>query len=190
MRISTRTFQFLLATVAMLAVSFPAFAYDVHVLEGKGAESKLMDKGDYDLAIKRLVARIEREDRYMDVQLTNLCTAYIATGQLEKAIDACDRAIEANGEFVGTAFNSRGVLNALQGDYIAALEDFEKAGHESNYPTPRSDWGDRAPSMRRFDIEAESDNSIELAARNYEAADTTLASIREREEALTAELKK
>ena len=190
MRTSTRTFQFLLATVAMLAVSFPAFAYEVHVLEGKGAESKLMDKGDYGLAIKRLVARIEREDQYMDVQLTNLCTAYVATGQLDKAIDACDRAIEASGEFVGTAFNSRGVLKALQGDYIAAMEDFEQAGIESNYPVPRSDWGDRAPSMRRYTVETEAENSIELAARNFAATDRTWAAIREEAEGLTAKVEK
>ena len=148
-----------------------------------------MDDGNYELAIERLESRVKEDNRFIDIQLTNLCTAYVASGRLDKAAPACARAVDANGEFVGTAYNSRGVLRALQGDYIAAMEDFRQAEHESNYPTPRSDWGDKAPSMRRFTLETESDNSIEIAARNYEAADKTLAAIREREEALTAELK-
>lgn len=181
--------QSLLATVVMLAVSFSAFAYEVHVLEGKGAESKLMDEGNYELAIKRLERRVAQETRFVDIQLTNLCTAYVATGKLDKATDACDRAVEADGEFVGTAFNSRGVLKALQGDYLAAMEDFEQARHESNYPVPRLDWGDLAPSNRRFGVDVESQNSIKLAARNFDSADRTWASIREETEALTAEAK-
>lgn len=189
MRSIYRTMQYLLATVAMLAVSIPAFAYEVQVLEGKGSESKAMDNANYELAIKRLERRVKEDNRFVDIQLTNLCTAYVATGQLDKATDTCDRAVDAQGEFVGTAYNSRGVLHALKGDLIAAMEDFEKAEHESNYPEPRSDWGDLAPSMRRFTVETESENSIEIAARNHDATNKTLAAIRAREEALTAELK-
>jgi len=188
MRNINRTIKSLTA-IALLAVSFSASAYEVHVLDGKSAESKAMNNGNYDLAIKRLERRVAKNNRFIDVQLTNLCTAYVASGQLDKANDACDRAVEANGEFVGTAFNSRGVLKALQGDYVAAMENFRQAELESNYPVPRPIWGEQSPSMRRFAVETESDNSIEIAARNFEAADRTWAAIREEADALTADVK-
>jgi len=190
MRNINRIFHSLLAAVAMLTVSFSAFAYEVHVVEGKGSESKAMDNGNYELAIKRLERRIAEDSRFIDVRLTNLCTAYVATGQLENASDACDRAVDADGDYVGTAFNSRGVLRALQGDYLAAMDDFEQARQKSNYPMPRPNWGDQFPSMRRYADGTNADNSIELAARNFEAADRTWAAVRQEAESLTAEAKK
>lgn len=185
-----RTSQILLATVVLLAASLSASAYEVHILTGQGSESKILDKGDYELAIERLELRIQRETTHSDIQLTNLCTAYVVTGQLDRATDVCDQAVAADGDHVGTAFNSRGVLKALQRDYIAAMEDFRQARIVSNYPAPRSNFGDQLPSMKRFStLDSESDNSIQIAASNYDAADRTWASIREKAtEVLTADI--
>ncbi len=173
-----RTTRTLLAAVALLAVSFTAAAYEVHVLSGQGAEHKAMDRGDYTAAIERLERRVERETRFSDVQFTNLCTAYVVTRQFEKAGPACDRAVEAKGDYVGTAYNSRGVLRALQGDYVAAMSDFEKASDKNNYPKPRETWGDKRPSNKIFTEETEIDNSVELAAKNLVDADRTWAKVR------------
>lgn len=181
MRTIYRTTRALLAAAALLAVSLTAAAYEVHVLKGQGAEHKAMDRGDYAVAIERLERRIAHENRYSDIHYTNLCTAYVVTRQFEKAGPICDRAVDAEGDYVGTAYNSRGVLHALQGDYFAAMEDFKEASDAMNYPTPRTNWGDKAPSNRRFTEETEVDNSVELAARNRVDADRAWAKVREEE---------
>ncbi len=183
MRTIYRTTKTLLAAVALLAVSFTAAAYEVHVLKGQGAAHKAMDRGDYTVAIDRLEHRVKHETRYSDIQLTNLCTAYVVTRQFEKAGPVCDRAVEAKGDYVGTAYNSRGVLRALQGDYFAAMEDFEKASDTMNYPRPSIVWGDKTPSNKRFAEETEIDNSVTLAAKNRADADRAWARVRETEEA-------
>jgi len=188
MRILNRISQYLLLPAALLAVSFSAAAYEVHILSGEGSESKALDKGKYELAIKRLERRTAQQNPHIDIQLTNLCTAYVATNRLEKARDVCDRAVEAEGDFVGTAYNSRGVLNALKGDYIAAMVDFDNAGSNNNYPVARKDYGDRAPSMRRFNSpDAEATDSMQIAARNHAATDRTWAAIQQREAVASTE---
>ncbi|NIL93034.1 MAG: hypothetical protein GTO71_00995 [Woeseiaceae bacterium] len=182
-----RLSKYLLVTVAMLAVSLTASAYEVRVMTGEGSESKALDRGDYDLAIERLELRTKSDSPTIDIQLTNLCTAYVVTSQFDKARDVCDRAIEADGDFVGTAYNSRGVLNALTGDYIAALDDFAMAADQSNYPKPRVYFGDKAPSMQRFGTTTvDVEQSIELAAQNLQFADRRWAAVKEDSEDLTA----
>jgi tetratricopeptide (TPR) repeat protein len=182
-----RVSKYLLLTVAMLAVSLTASAYEVRVLTGNGSESKALDNGDYDLAIKRLELRTKNDSRTIDIQLTNLCTAYVVTSQFDKARLTCDRAVEAKGDFVGTAYNSRGVLNALTGDYIAALNDFEMAADQANYPLPRRQAGDLMPSLRRYSTPAvDVKQSIELAAMNLQFADRRWATLKEESQDLSA----
>ena len=176
-----RTSKTLLATVALLAVSFTAAAYEVHVLKGPGAEHKAMNSGNYTLAIERLERRVEDKNRFSDIHLTNLCTAYVVTQQFEDAAKICDEAVEADGEYVGTAYNSRGVLRALQYDFVAAMGDFKEAADKANYPIPRTHYGDKAPSNKRFADDTEIDNSVELAAKNSEDAKWLWAKVRERE---------
>ncbi len=189
MRTINRISTYLLAPVALLAISFSAAAYEVHVLTGQGSESKAMDNGKYELAIKRLERRVQSESPTIDIQLTNLCTAYVVTSQFGKAEDACDRAVDADGDFAGTAYNSRGVLKALQGDYIAAIADFDRGSDKANYPVARTDFGDQAPANKRFGSDkTETSNSVELAVRNHSAADRTWAAIQEEAEALTADM--
>ena len=187
MRMIQRASKFLLATAAMLALSLSASAYEVQFLFGQDSEARALEKGNYELAIERLERRSKHKNRNIDIQLTNLCTAYVVTSQYDKARDVCDRAVAANGDYLGTAYNSRAVLNALTGDYIAALVDFEKAADKSNYPRPRRYFGDNAPSMQPFGTPATAvENSVRLAAQNLKAADTRWAAIRKEAEDLTA----
>lgn len=190
MRNINRVSKYLLATVAMLAISFTASAYEVQVLTGDGSESKMMDKGKYDVAIKRLERRTQHDSPTIDIQLTNLCTAYVVTGEFDKARETCNRAVEKKGDFVGTAYNSRGVLNALTGDYIAANADFEQAENKANYPVARTDFGDMAPSRDRFGTQQDKiEDSMKLAAQNHQFADQRWAALREEAEELTAGVK-
>ncbi len=187
MQIIRQTGKFLVAVVAMLAFSVTASAYEVQFLTGQGSESNALEDGNYELAIKRLERRTSNDSPDFDIQLTNLCTAYVVTGEFDKARGTCDRAIAEDGEFVGTAYNSRAVLNALTGDFIAALVDFEHAADKSNYPRPREYFGDQAPSMQRFSTpHADVEQSVELAAQNLHFADQRWAAIREESEDLTA----
>lgn len=190
MRTFNRWTKTLLAAVAVLAFSIPAVAYEVNVLSGSGSQSKAMNNGDYTLAIERLEIRLQHKTANSDVQLTNLCTAYVVTKQIDKAIEACDRAVAADGKFVGTAFNSRGVLNAMQGDLISALADFEKANNRSNYPGPRYNHGDRSASTNRFSSpDTDTDDALRIAANNHVAADRRWAAIKKETETLAADAK-
>jgi len=189
MKTTYRLFQTLLVAVA-LVFSVSASAYEVHILTGKASESKALEDGRYAFAIERLELRLQRETASSDIQLTNLCTAFVVTGAFEKARDVCDRAVDADGDFVGTAFNSRGVLNALGGDLLAAIADFENANKKSNYPVARVNFGDLTPSMQRFGTpKSRFDNALQIAARNHEAANQLWASINEKSaEPLAAEV--
>jgi tetratricopeptide (TPR) repeat protein len=177
----------LLTTVAMLTLAMTASAYEVQFLAGQGSEFKALEKGNYELAIERLELRTSHDTPNIENQLTNLCTAYVVTREYDKARDACNRAIAAEGDFVGTAYNSRAVLHALTGDYLAALVDFEYAADKSNYPRPRVYFGEKAPSMQRFSTPStDIENSVQLAAQNLKYADRRWAAIQEEAEDFTA----
>lgn len=169
----------LISAILLMAFPLAAGAYEVNILNGDGAESKALNNGDYDVAIERLEKRLQTgATRDRDIRLTNLCTAYVVTGDLENGHEVCNQAVAANGGFVGVAYNSRGVLHAKMGDYIAALADFEEAADRSNYPRHRTDFADNRPSMRRFgtpDVDIE--NSVELAAKNRAQADRFWAKV-------------
>ena len=61
--------------------------------------------------------------------LTNLCLAYILKQDFDAASSYCDRAVaHPRGRSSREAYNNRGVLNAMLGNYAAALSDFEQAG--------------------------------------------------------------
>jgi len=183
--------SYLLGVGLILAIPLTSMAYEVNILTGAGSESKAMDKGNYELAIERLEQRLQHGTGDGDSQLTNLCSAYVATGQYDKATPVCDRAVEAKGNFVGAAYNSRGVINALKGDFVAALVDFDRAEDKANYPRPRSDFGDKAPSNRRYaSPEVNLSDSIEMAARNHGQTDRIWAAKQaEESEDLTAGVK-
>ena len=182
MKIPGRTVRCSLVSGLLLALSLSASAYEVHILGGQGSESKALESGNYELAIRRLEARVKINSRYLDIQLTNLCTAYVAAGEIDKAQPVCDRAVEKNGRSVGVAYNSRGVLRALQGDYLAAMQDFEQAGRRSNYPAEPRYFGDRIPSMRPFTGNSRQRNDpIEVAAQNLRSANKALAATQDAE---------
>ena len=133
MKIFARIGCFLASACLLLAVPVMSGAYEVNVLRDEGSQWKNIEEGNYDEAIEILEERLASKAKYRDVKLTNLCTAYVLAGRFEKATKACDEAVEANGTFVTTAYNSRGVLHALKGEFIAAAGDFDLAKKKHEY---------------------------------------------------------
>lgn len=64
--------------------------------------------------------------------LINLCAAYTIKGDFGRAKESCDAAID-NGWRKQMAYNNRGVMHIAQGDYVAAIDDFQRAA--SNRPS-------------------------------------------------------
>lgn len=158
------------AMTAIVCVIAPmsAHAYEVTILEDSGSEFKAMMDGRYDVAIERLELRLETKHKKRDILLTNLCTAYLLNRDLLKAHDVCNEAVAADGKFVGTAYNSRGVLHALMGDFISARVDFEEASRKSNYPPLAHPYGEFATWARYNTPSSDLDNAIQIAASNQE----------------------
>lgn len=157
-----------IALTAIVCVFAPmsVHAYEVTMLEDRGSEFKALMDGRYDVAIKRLEMRLETRYKNRDILLTNLCTAYVVTRDLLKAHEVCDEAVTADGKFVGTAYNSRGVLHALMGDFISARVDFEEASRKSNYPAAPPLFGE-FPAMTVYSRPSSRlDNAIQIAASN------------------------
>ena len=171
---------------ASLLLMLPAItgAYEVNFLTGVGAESRALERGDYAKAIKRLEYRVEKRNKNLDANLTNLCTAYVVTREYEKAFETCDRAVEKGGNFVSVAYNSRGVLYARTGDFVSAIADFaaaesavlayreEMAGYCSTCALPDPHW---IP-------DPEVEMMTQIAANNSVQADTMWATVQSRVE--------
>jgi len=187
---------YLLGTCLLLSSPLASGAYEVHILTGAGSESGLLNKGDYGAAIERLERSLHQLSAQEIINLTNLCTAYVATGQLEKATPVCDEAVEAGGKYVGAAYNSRGALNALKGDYAAAHADFAQAEDTANYPVARSNLRERTSRNNlgeRHDIfmnTSDLNRMLQVAMDNHAKTDEVWAAIKtEDDELLTSVVK-
>ena len=110
--------------VVLLAFASPAWTAPYEVRAGfprvPGADE--LESGQIDQAIAKLEAQlgVQQHERQGSV-LTTLCAAYIVKGNLESAMGTCDAAVESRQR---TAYNNRGVLRALQGDFAGADADF------------------------------------------------------------------
>lgn len=103
------------------------FKMQIHPQETQGTWALANDK--YKEAVVRLEierARSGPRARTWPAILSNLCVAYAKVGDYEHATGYCDQAVE-DAPKSGIALNNRGVLAALQGDFIAAAADFEAA---------------------------------------------------------------
>ena len=72
-----------------------------------------------EIALQRTGARVEKSPI-----LNNLCVAYVATGELEKADTHCRMAVDT-GYNLSLAYNNRGVMNYVAGDIEASIRDFD-----------------------------------------------------------------
>jgi Tfp pilus assembly protein PilF len=119
------------AAVVMLH-GVPAQADDVFEMVIHDSDiygSRDVEAGDYALGIERLQT-VYRDDRQPNKVRTpvliDLCVAYTMTEQADKANEACNAATES-GWYSGAAYNNRGAFHIANGDYEAAILDFQRA---------------------------------------------------------------
>lgn len=139
-------------SLSMLSIGQSAFGaeraapYEMAVIID-AAHGHKVQKGEYAKAITRLA---DAKRRFPDefARQNNLCVAYTKTGDLDRAEQACDAAVEfveskgvravkgfalpdvrenAYRVYKAIALSNRGVVRALQGDVKFALRDFEQA---------------------------------------------------------------
>jgi tetratricopeptide (TPR) repeat protein len=119
-----------------------------------------LEAGNLDKSI-RVLERSYRSTPYdsKGAVLTNLCVAHTLKRDFETAMDYCNRAAE-RGNGSREAFNNRGVLNALLGNYTGAVSDFKKAGCLNECPS---------------DLANQGNDRMDVAQRNLDRAQTELA---------------
>ncbi|NNF40338.1 MAG: hypothetical protein HKN64_03085 [Woeseiaceae bacterium] len=141
------------ATAVLLAVTVatPALAHEpevapftMGVIQNDAFGAKV-HSGKYEQAIERITRRGNRSPQGFAEQV-NLCVAYAKTRALEKAINACDAAVQRAEERtsrlahsgrspeasayrtdLALALSNRGVLMAATGHHDVAEQNFEKA---------------------------------------------------------------
>jgi hypothetical protein len=86
-----------------------------------------IESGNVDKAIRIAKVRLPHASPQVKVAyFTNLCIGYIMKNDFQSAEVYCDEAVKSSTERV-VSYNNRGVLKALQGDYIGAMDDFSSA---------------------------------------------------------------
>ena len=93
-----------------------------------------IEAGQIDAGIQRLERSRNLSNLKAPVSI-NLCAAYILKRDFEQAEASCNHAVRSNprvgnswfGSDSAAAYNNRGVLRALQGDFEDAISDFRHA---------------------------------------------------------------
>ena len=146
----TGTVAKVLCTLSLAVACAPAWGqtdepqFEMAVFSDTAQGTKILS-GNYDQAITKIRAK-SRSTHDLHVQ-TNLCVAYVKSGNIEAAESACEEAVVAvkslrkvrASAFIGTspaqirarymavALSNRGVLKAVKGDFEAARKDFDAA---------------------------------------------------------------
>ncbi len=165
----------------LLAFSLTANAYEIQFINDKNAEFSAIKKGQYSHAIEELRRSIEDASTNQGTQMVNLCTALVVSKRFYEASEACNQAIEAKGNYVGAALNSRGVMHALSGQYEAALADFALAADNSSHPLIDSQalWAKMPAMPNRSTPDSNFHELTAIAMRNHDFADRKWAAIQE-----------
>jgi len=92
------------------------------------AQYNALERGDFRQSIHFGEAAIQSgtSARHRVAAMSNLCVAYAQTGETQRAIEACDEAIELSSNS-WRAYNNRGVIRWTEGDYSEAQSDFQAA---------------------------------------------------------------
>ena len=165
------------ASLALAVIDAKADPFEVRVSQEDVPGTAQMKRGDVDKAIAYLERAAKHRGEYpLGAVATNLCAAFVVKGALALAEVWCDLAVEESDKG-GAAYNNRGVLRALQGDYGAAIEDFRQATRLRNYPF---DTGSIA-QIRAIQLNYRK-NSRQVAGRNLVRAEQRWAEAKRRDE--------
>jgi len=131
--LTSRRALFTLITISVLLTALISTAANAESWELRTAAHEVkgtrdIESGRLDKGIRILEANYGTTPyRHKVAVLTNLCLAYTIKRDYDTAMNYCNRAV-ARRFGVLEAHNNRGVLQALLGNYAAAIADFEKAG--------------------------------------------------------------
>ena len=154
------TFIVVIALSVMGITSASAESWELRTAAEEVNGTRDLEAGNIDKSI-RVLERSYRSTPYdlKGAVLTNLCVAHTLKRDFETAMDYCERAAE-RGNGSREAFNNRGVLNAMLGNYSQAVSDFQKAGCLHECPSDLSNQGN---------------GRMDVAQRNLDRAQTHLA---------------
>ncbi len=126
------TTSILIAAAATLLAGYPTAAvadrYELRLHDADVPGKFELLEGKVDRSIELLEKRRAgaRAHSIRAAVLIDLCAAYVVKRDFAKAKESCDAAID-NGWSRRMAYNNRGVMYVAQGDYLAAVDDFEAA---------------------------------------------------------------
>lgn len=151
------------ATAAQASEPFEIVPHEMDVYGVRFIES-----GEYEKSIERLKTRLGGPKQPQSIKapvLIDLCVAHTMLRQFEEANQYCSEAVDM-GWYRGLALNNRGVMKIAQGDYEAAIVDFQAATEAS---------GAKAVSHRNLDRARQSLASRRAESDNrYAALDATI----------------
>jgi len=129
----------IIATLMLIALPAQAASYRLLTSYTEVDGTAALESGDIDTAITAFETALE----YPQVKdrgaiLNNLCVAFASRHDYDNALRVCEEAVAANCGKASDHFNNRdfedaiahnnrGVLRARQGDFDAALDDFDMA---------------------------------------------------------------
>ena len=95
----------------------------------QGHQSTL--SGDWDGSIAAINQALEKakDDTVFFYSYSNRCEAYLWKGEVEAALEDCNRSIRAKPDYYGYPYAVRGRVFAVMGQYQWALEDFNVASY-------------------------------------------------------------
>ena len=87
--------------------------------------SDLIGQENY-IAVKQKLYK--SNETYYEKPAYNLAWCYLMLGEYDKTISMCNALIKYNGETLNGAYTMRGMAKEGKEDYLAALDDYQKAG--------------------------------------------------------------
>lgn len=122
------------AVAALMIAAFPSIScadgWELRTTERAVPGTAEIEAGNTDKAIEISEVRLPHASpREAVAYLTNLCIGYILKKDFETAGEYCDKAVNSPTEKT-VSLNNRGVLKALQGDLVGAIDDLARAASE------------------------------------------------------------
>lgn len=131
----TNQLSILIAAIAtsLVIVTLPSMSradtWELRTVDEEVPGTREIEAGKPEKAIRISKVSLSRTRPALKVAvLTNLCIGHILIRDLDQAEQYCDLAAARSMERTVT-HNNRGVLKALQGDYVAAVQDFSIAAN-------------------------------------------------------------
>ena len=160
----------MLSLLFVLAQNASAETFELRMAVESVPGAKDVERGDIDQGIRRLQRALDESQFPRSAVATDLCAAYIMQRELESAERWCDEAIK-EGPYDGAALNNRGVLRTLQGQYEAAVEDFNEATKLDHYKVGTSSGpSEQTNQGYRYASRQIAGRNLAIAAERWAAA--------------------